>query len=332
MECRAAPAFPPLARGRGIGHDVPMPFAFKPSEAQSRAGVRTGLRRIARAELAAALRLLEAGPPGPETVHDLRRHTKKLRGLIRLVAPVFPQFGPVNRALRDGARHLAALRDAEVRLATLRCLRQGLDDPAPAEPAARALAAELLALRAPEAMAEATEGLGRELAALRAGVGDWTLGARGWAALSPGLRATWRAARAGQAASARAWARGDGAAPFHEWRKSVKHHWFQARLLAPIWPEMLAPQIDAADTLAEDLGAHNDIDVLLARLAADPDPEVAGLAASGPFAQAARAARQELAGRAVAQGARLLTERPGALARRWGAWWDLWRAEAADGR
>lgn len=301
-----------------------MAFAFKPSDAGSRTGVRAGLRRIARAELAAALRILDAGPPGPEAVHDLRRHTKKLRGLVRLVAPVFPQSGRVDRALRAGARQFAALRDAEVQLATLRCLSQGLADPAPAEAAARALAAELLALRAPEALEAAAAALRAELQALHAGVGDWQLEAQGWAALAPGLKATWRAARRGRAAAARALDRGEAGAAFHDWRKAVKHHWFQARLLGPVWPEMLAPQIAAADALGEDLGAQNDIGVLLARLAAGPDPAVSALAAEGPFAQAARAAERELAQRALAQGARLLAERPGALARRWGAWWELW--------
>lgn len=303
-----------------------MAFAFKPGDATARAGVRAGLRRIARSELAAALRILDAGPPGPEAVHDLRRHTKKLRGLIRLVQPVFPEFGPVNRALRDGARHMAALRDAEVRLEVLRYLTLGLADPESARAAAEALAAEVLALRAPEALDPAAEALRTELAALREAASRWTLTANGWEALAPGLRATWRAARRGRAESARALARGGDAQPFHEWRKSVKHHWFQARLLAPIWPAMIEPQIAATQTLSEDLGAHNDLDVLLARLAADPDPRIAALASTGPLAEAARAARHDLALRALGQGARLLAERPGALARRWGAWWDVWRS------
>jgi CHAD domain-containing protein len=304
-----------------------MSFAIKSSDPS----VTHALRRIARAELASALTILDTGAPGPDGVHGLRKHTKKLRGLLRLVRPVHPDFAVANATLRDGARHLAQLRDAEVRLATLRCLLADLPAAMADGPVCVALAsleAEIDTLRAPDTMQAATAALARDLRALRKAARRWTLCADGWAALEPGLARTWHQARSGLRAAARARARGGSAQPFHDWRKSVKNHWYQARLLAPVWPEMMAPQIAAADALGEDLGAHNDLDVLLTHLASHPDPAVAVLAHEGPLAQAAGRARADLARRSLDQGARLFVDRPGALARRWGGWWQAWQ----DGR
>jgi len=309
-----------------------MSFAFRPEDS----GVEAALHRIARAELAAARKILRGAGSGsdsdpglrPQAVHGLRRHTKKLRGLLRLVRPVFPGFARANAVLRDGARHLAELRDAEVRLATLQGLAAALPAGTVPDYAAPQLLAAVTALRQPEPMARLCAALEADLSGLRGQVGGWRLTARGWAALEPGLCDTWRAARRGHKAATRARALGAGSAPFHDWRKAVKHHWYQARLLEPIWPQMLAPQIAAVDALGEDLGAHNDIDLLLAHLAGHADRRLAGLAAEGPFLRAARAARDDLARRSLEQGARLLAEPPGALAARWGAWWQVWRASA----
>lgn len=296
-----------------------MSFAFKPGDAS----VRTGVRRIARSELASALAILEAGPPDPAAVHKLRRHSKKLRGLIRLIRPVFPRFAPVNRLLRDGARRIAALREAEVRLATLRSLAESLPDPALAAPALAALADEVEDQRQPARMDEAIEALHGDFAALHAQLDDWKLTAKGWAALAPGLEQTLRAARRQRKEAARAFGRGSGGTVLHEWRKSVKHHWYQARLLSPLWPEMLAPRIAAADVLGEDLGLHNDLDLLVAYLAAHEDPAVAAVAQGGALAGDAR---RDLAAGALARGARLFAERPRAVSHTWGIWWDEWRA------
>lgn len=302
-----------------------MSFAIRPSDP----GVQDAFRRIAQGQLAAALRTLhrrgDPVGPAPAAVHALRKRTKKLRGLLRLVRPVFPGFDPANAALRDSARHLADLRDAEVRLATFRTLAAGL----PSDPLLRAadplLAAEVAGLCRADRLTCLVTVLAAELDGLRRQAADWHLTARDWAALEPGLRATLRRCRKGLKTAARARARGGGAAPFHDWRKAVKHHWYQARLLEPVAPADLAPRIAALDALAEDLGDHNDLDLLLAHLAAHPDRRLSTLAAEGPFLRAARAARGDLARRALERGAALFAEPPGALLVRWRAGWRDWR-------
>lgn len=290
-----------------------MSYAFRLTDRS----VQAGLRRIARAELAGALARLQGALPDAEAVHGLRKHTKKLRGLIRLVRPVFPDFDAVNAALRDGARRLAPLRDAEVRLATLRSLAAELPPGALDEIEAR-LKAEVAALRAGADLPAELAQLAAGLAALREAARGWRIRGQDWGALEPGLTRTWRRARRGRRRAAEALGRDPEA--FHDWRKAVKHHWYQARLLTPLWPAYLEPWVALVDALGEGLGRHNDLDVLRRHLAGLPG----GLPAPLEAAIAARMRAEAEA--ALALGARLLADRPGALAARWGVWWRNWRA------
>jgi CHAD domain-containing protein len=296
-----------------------MSFVFRSSDRSVQAGV----RRIARAELAGALRRLDGAFPDAAAVHGLRKHTKKLRGLIRLVRPVMPGFYPVNAMLRDGAARLAPLRDAEVRLDTLRALAPDMPGGLPEGIEAR-LVAEVSGLRACADVAAELGRLRQDLAALERDAREWRLSERGWAALAPGLGATWRAARRGLRRSREALGR--DASPFHDWRKAVKHHWYQARLLRPLWPAHLGPWVVLVDALGEGLGRHNDLDVLRAHLRALDDPALAEAAREGPLAQALERRMRLEAEAALALGTRLLAERPGAMVRRWGVWWQVWEA------
>jgi CHAD domain-containing protein len=298
-----------------------MSYAFRPDDRS----VQAGFRRIARAELGDALKRLGGALPDAEAVHGLRKHTKKLRGLIRLVRPVFPDFDTVNATLRDGARRLAPLRDAEVRLATLRGLAADLPGGLP-EGVEDRLVAEVEALRAGADLPAELARLAADLATLRHAARSWRLQGRGWGALAPGLGTTWRRARRGlrQAQDAL----GRDAAPFHAWRTAVKHHWYQARLLTPLWPALMDPWIAQVDALGEGLGRHNDLDVLRAHLAALDDPALARLATEGPLAEALEVRMRAEGEAALVLGARLLADRPQALVRRWGVWWHLWAGQA----
>ena len=66
-------------------------------------------------------------------VHEARRRTKKLRGLLRLVRAGFDDFDQENVALRDAAGVLSHLRDREVQHETLAALAAWR--PSPAKPA-----------------------------------------------------------------------------------------------------------------------------------------------------------------------------------------------------
>ncbi|MCC6001569.1 MAG: CHAD domain-containing protein [Pararhodobacter sp.] len=315
-----------------------MPFEFKPDDAS----LLKGVQRLARGQLDAALALLESEtPPTAETVHALRKHSKKLRGLLRLMAPVMKGCKRQNARLRDAARHIAPLRDAEVRLATFDLLAREMR-PDDGQAALRALLQQDLdSARQPENLAQICGAMRAEFRAVRASVDDWALrkpharagsrkadSAQAFAVLRPGLENTWRQAQQGLHAARAALAGDFPAEPFHAWRKHAKHHWYQARLIQPVWPRMMAPHVAAADMLGELLGGHNDLDVLcdyLRRRTASDDA-AAGAVALPALQAAALQPRRLLAERAVALGGQLFAPPARAMTDLWGAWWCVWRA------
>lgn len=288
-----------------------MAFAFLPDDPS----VEAALRRIGREEATGALGALSReGPLGPR-VHEMRRAVKKLRGLLRLVRPVMRGAAAENAALRDMGRGLSALRDAAVRRATLEGLAGDME-----EGRREAL---LLPFREAEAQADerAAEAqlpaFAAAMEALRDRSAAWALRRDGWQALSPGLEATWDAARAALKVARR----DGGDDDWHEWRKRTKDHWYQARLLQPIWPEMMAPHVAGADHLGELLGLAGDLAVLRDALEVPDLPPDLRAEARG-LAEAARAARLA---EAVPLGAKLLAGPARGIVRRWGAWWRLSR-------
>lgn len=286
-----------------------MPFAILPEDET----VEAALRRIAREEAEGALDQVRSPGDLAPRVHAMRKSVKKLRGLLRLVRPVFPDAGAENAILRDAGRGLSALRDAAVQLATVTELSEGM----PEDRRARLLAPFEAAAQAhdSEAAPRLLPAFAATMASLRDRCDTWALEAEGWDALEPGLESTWAAARQGLKAARRSPSEDD----LHDWRKRVKDHWYQARLLRPLWPALMDPHIAAADQLGETLGLVNDLAVLRERLEAAPLDE--GLRSEARDLAALRHAA--LMAEALPLGRRLLAGLPEALSARWGAWWKL---------
>lgn len=288
-----------------------MPYHLVPRDRD----LETLLRRVAAEELDAALAKLAVAAPPPAAVHGVRKHVKKLRGLLRLLRPGLPVFEAENAALRDAAAHLSARRDADVRLATFD--RLAGPDGVPAFAALR----DVLRAETGDAAAEAdpVPEARAALAAVRARVGSWTVRGRDREVLHEGLARTRRQARRAMAA-----ARAEpGAEAMHDWRKRVKDGWYQARLLTPVRPAVLGPFAEEAGVLGEDLGDHHDLAVLADHLAAlPPGPHAAGLP---QMLARIGAAQADLEARIFPAGAILLADKPGAVAARWTGWWRDWR-------
>lgn len=299
-----------------------MPFRLVHGDASLEAA----FRRMAHEQAEEAMAKIGAARRAPDvTVHELRKHAKKLRGLIRLFRPVFADHAAENAAIRDAARRLSGLRDRAVMLRTHDALVAGL----PPGEERRALAPLRARLTQLARGAAGGGDMGADLAAcaeaMRGVAGrarHWRLEAKGRAALEPGLARVWKQARA-RLAEARE-ARTPEA--IHEWRKRVKDHWYHARILTPVFPEIVGAQSAVADVLGEALGDANDIAVYRRWL---DGPESDGIApARRAAADALAAARQEaLLARGFALGERLFAEPAGAMAARWGRWWEIWQAE-----
>ncbi|MEO1277433.1 MAG: CHAD domain-containing protein, partial [Planctomycetota bacterium] len=87
-----------------------MAFEFRLGEP-----VQREFRRIATERAESAIRAIqrsEATGVAP-AVHEARRRCKQIRALLRLVRPSFGKYEAENAAVRDAARSLADLRDAQ---------------------------------------------------------------------------------------------------------------------------------------------------------------------------------------------------------------------------
>lgn len=222
----------------------------------------TAFRTIALDQLNEALSDLEVPDrDGRSIVHEARRRCKKLRGLLRLVRPVFPEFAQENAAIRDAAALLSHLRDAEV-------LHQTICDLVAWRRSDALVRVEqtLAAAHSPGAGDRLVEFRAR-LEAVRARVPAWTLEAGGCQAWLPGLRRTYRQARRRLRT-----ARGSrDAHDFHEWRKANKYHAFHIDLLKRVAPDILGDDLRLLEQLSTDLGLHHDLAVLAATAVANPD-------------------------------------------------------------
>lgn len=295
-----------------------MAYRFEQDES-----VDAAVRRVAREQLDGALASVESGQdePGP-AIHDVRKRTKKIRGLLRLVRPVLGEcFAAENRWYRDTARALASSRDAQVARETLDEVLESMT-PALAPNRAARLREDLSASTAVGASAEpapaALSALRDPLREARARVEGWPLPREaGFEAISEGLRRSYRAARrAFTAAHAR-----PTPEALHEWRKRVKDHWYHARLLERCWPAVMGGWVAEAHRLTELLGDDHDRVVLEQVLAGLP----AGARAPEALLAALAGERAALQAAALSLGRRLHAEPPKRFVSRMSAYWLAWR-------
>jgi len=288
--------------------------------------VEAGLRRIAVSQIDTAIAEVDDGDlDAHATVHQVRKRCKKLRGLIRLVRPSFADYAAENAAFRDAAKELGDVRDSEAAVETYDKLLGCYGDQI--EPSAFASIRERLAARRRKAGRDGR--VDERLSAFRATMviarrraETWIIEDDGFAAVSGGLGKTYKRARKAM----RRASDDPTAAKLHAWRKRVKYHWYHARLMREIWPEVVGAHRDAADALGELLGEHHDLAVLEATLSEAPrafgspsDLDV--------FVGLSGRRRGVLVAEAFALGPKLLAEKPGALRRRWDAYWRAWRSQ-----
>lgn len=278
------------------------------------------LRACAREQLDGAVARLEHVDEDPAgAVHDVRRHLKKTRALLRLARPATgaKAYRRENEALREAGLALSGARDADVRAETAGKLAERFAGQLPADVFAQlgaTLAAEAAAARG--SSDGAGGGHAAVLEALRAAserVERWPVEGAGWDDVLRGAAGAYARGR-----DAFAVARAEPTAErLHVWRKRAKDLWYHERLLAPAWPAVLAAQAEAAHVLTELLGDDHDLAVLAERLAPGAPP-------LGPLVDAEREAllalvharSAELRAAVTRLGRRVYAESPKAFDRR----------------
>jgi len=288
--------------------------------------VETSIRRIAQEQIDKAI--AEIDDPQldrHETVHQVRKRCKKLRGLIRLVRPAMEEtYQAENTFFRDAARKLSYVRDAHSIIETFDALAKDFEKHV--ETSDFAPIREALVERRGR-VAEDEVGIDRQLQEFRTQmqaaqqrVDDWTLDDNGFDVVAAGLLKTYRRA---QKAMERAYDE-PVTDNFHQWRKRVKYHWYHARLLRSLWKPVMRAHRNAADELADLLGDEHDLAVLGATLLQDPE-HFAEKDVIESFLALVDRRRLELREEARTLGRRLLAEKPKHLRRRLHCYWGVWR-------
>lgn len=285
-------------------------------------GTAKGVKRIATEQIDGAL--VELHDPALDTatrIHQLRKHAKKLRGLMRMVRPGFPGYATENAALRDAARGLSGLRDTGGRIETYDKLMAATGTPAQDFAALRdwLVAGQAQATAQPE-MGAALDAFEATLRDMRARIPKWKIAGKEFAALRPGMLKTWDRARTAM----KAFANDPSDANVHEWRKRVKYHWYHCRMLAPLHPHKLKTRATQARDLSEMLGDHHDITVLRDRLLQATDLPVE--AQRDDFLALAARRQDTLRQQALENGKILFGHPPKEDLKTWSKWWKDWRA------
>ncbi len=253
---------------------------------------------------AAARQVLTAGPGNPEAVHQVRMHLKKTRAALRLVRSALGErSAALSGALRDIARRLSAGRDEEILLATFERLTATLPQ---AGQAGQAGVREWLAQRRAAAMqigpVDRIQWL-LALVRLQTALHCWPAAcgaavADGWLASFKRARNCWRAL-----------AQHRDPEHVHEWRKRVKTHWYQSRLLRAHLPPGSRQRRRQLRKLSILLGDFHDLAVLCDQMALRPEAfgtpdQVAG------FARLAAAQQSRLVDLALVLGQEVFDRKP----------------------
>jgi CHAD domain-containing protein len=290
--------------------------------------VADAVRRSAQEQLERALAELRDGIHSDPVaaVHTARKSIKKERALLRLARGGLSrdQRRADNATLRDAARNLSGLRDAEVMLQALHGLSEryaGQLNEAVVATVRQKLEQGRESAHERAAQSEAVAEAIQTLDGLAARVPGWDLKADGWRAIEPGLQRTYRDGRA----AFRLARREPSPENLHEWRKRVKDFWYDARLLAPVCGPVMRGQAEELEYLSELLGDEHDLAVLketVKQLEPDASIKLAGLI--GLIDQR----RDQLQTQAMLIGRRLYGERPRAFVRRVRRFWKAGRERA----
>jgi CHAD domain-containing protein len=217
----------------------------------------SGIRRIAREQLEGALCKIVQPPAGNEidAIHDLRRHIKKTRALLRLVRGEIGEkiYREENRQLRNVGREFSGLRDAGVRLQVIDGFRKQVDEEDAFPATARTLEQELLALTDsfPTRQEQATAALQRVCDRIE----GWPLEDLGMDDLCCALKEAYRRGRK----CFRCVCAEPTPENFHSWRKRTKDLWYQARILQKLNEPVLCAMADSAQRLGHHLGKLHDL-------------------------------------------------------------------------
>lgn len=283
------------------------------------------VRRIASEQLQLSIEdLTERKPDLHTAIHEFRKRCKRLRALLRIVRPNFSKhYAPTNRLLRDLARDLSYVRDAQALVEALDRLEMAIEQTG-AFPLIRAVL-----LERKEAAAGGEEALHRKLDTMvpvlqrvMKSTKRWRIEGSGFQCVAGGLARTYRR---GRRARKRCQSQ-PSTYNFHEWRKRVKYHWHHTILLHKACPELLNPHHLLAEELGDLLGHEHDYAVLTERLRAIRHGEDHFRDELANLLKQVERQQVEIRHNALALGGYLQAESSAALTKRWKTYFKIWKS------
>src|SRR5437899_10859322 len=258
-------------------------------------------------------------------VHETRKHLKKARAALQMVPDEIgrPRFKKQDHCFRDIARLISEVRDAEVRLQTVRQLQ------------------EITRRTSQQTFRKTEELLLAELEHFMAAFADWQKQAapqleklqeevEGWPVENLDCKNIRCAAQRAYQAARHAW---DCAQTkptpgnFHEFRSEAKRLLYQLRILRPINPLVIGALIDDLDAVGQIFGRSHDLYFLAERLRRDDGQPPARV--KRELVAVIEATEVELQNRGLDLEERLFKERPRDFGHRLGIWLQQWlRGEA----
>jgi CHAD domain-containing protein len=289
-----------------------------------------GVRRICCRQIAKALKASRSQRRDDHSpVHQTRKNLKKARAALRLLEGVVrpKEFACAEKRLRDVARLLSDIRDAEVRFHTVQRL------------------GELLHIESDEILHSAEAFLGLELESFLAAFGDWQNEAERGLSTASAQVETWdleslggnhirwtvqQTYRKARLRLHRAYKKPTNER-YHDFRKAAKELMNQLRILRPLHPLLMQQEIAELNIIAKHLGEARDLAIVEERLI-EHSPKAKG--ESDPAAEALSeliALREKVLQRtAAAIGERFFAEKPKAFARRISEYFADWERTKDD--
>jgi CHAD domain-containing protein len=279
------------------------------------------MRRICRKQVEGALEIVCGEREADDTpVHETRKHLKKARAALQMVADEIgrPRFKKQDHCFRDIARLISDVRDAEVRLQTVRQLQEitRRTSQQTFRKTEELLLAELEHFMA--AFAGWQKQATPQLEKLRDEIEVWPLGNLDCKRIRCAVQRAYKTARDALACAKTK----PTPENFHEFRSEAKRLLYQLRVLRPINQLVIGALIDDLDSVGEVFGRSHDLYFLGERLRCDgakpPARETRELVA------VIETSEVELQKRGLDLAERFFEERPRDFGHRLTSWLQQW--------
>jgi CHAD domain-containing protein len=294
-----------------------MAFRYKRRES-----VPASSRRIVRKEIDKCLKALRTKMASDETIHDVRKRFQKVRAILKLVRAAISEkvYKRENTCLRDAAAVLREVRDAKVQIDALEKLCSQGQIACPAS--ARAALEDRRRFIRQRVLVEgdALPPMVKAIKKARARIDHCPFDAKGWQAIGPGLKETYKKARDAMHAAAQ----GPSVEKLHEWRKRSKYLWHQLHALDVIAPQVLSALVERTHHITQLLGDDHDLAMLRERMHGQVD-DFGGQMMVESLSAAIDRRREELKRQALAAGRHLFAPKPSQFVGELKEFWQVWR-------